>query len=80
MTVRRMSSISVGMFACLSFVAIWYACESISGLRGIMAMRLVCGVVGVAFCLSMASTMRSMPSATPMAGVVCPPKSWMSLS
>ncbi len=78
--VRRMSSICVGIPACLSVEAVLYACISVSWFSGITATLRVFGSPSRAFCLSMPSVMRSMPSATPTAGVGWPPKSWMSLS
>ena len=78
--VRRMSSICVGIPACLSVEAILDACISVSSFSGITATLRVLGSSSWAFCLSMASVMRSIPSATPTAGVGWPPKSWISLS
>jgi hypothetical protein len=76
--VRRMSSICVGIPACLSVEVILHACVSVSWFSGITATLRVFGSFRGAFCLSIASVMRSMPSATPTAGVGWPPKSWMS--
>lgn len=78
--VCRMSSISVGIPACLRVEAIVCACSSISLLSGIIATRFVCGGFDGDCCFSMARVMRVSPGATPTAGVGSPPKSWMSLS
>ncbi len=75
-----MSSISVGIPFCLKVDAIVLACVSMSLFSGIM---ITCFLVGLSLgvlVLVMARVMRSIPSATPTAGVGSPPKSSMSLS
>ena len=77
---RRMSSISVGMPACLRVDAIVCACGSVSFFSGIIVACLVSGYLSWVCCFSMARVMRLIPGATPTAGVGSPPKSSMSLS
>jgi len=78
--VRRMSSISVGMPACLRVEAILCACGSVSFFSGIIMACLVSGSLREVCCFSIARMMRLIPGATPTAGVGSPPKSSMSLS
>lgn len=77
---RRMSSISAGIPACLRVEAILCACGSVSFLSGIIMACLVSGGLREICCFSMARVMRLIPGATPTAGVDSPPKSSMSLS
>jgi len=78
--VRLMSSISVGIPACLMVEAILCACGSVSFFSGITVACLVSGGLRGVCCFSMARAMRLIPGATPTAGVGSPPKSSMSLS
>jgi len=77
---RRMSSISVGIPACLRVEAILCACSSVSFFSGIIIACLVSGRLSGVCCFSMARVMRLIPGATPTDGVGSPPKSSMSLS
>lgn len=77
---RRMSSISEGIPACLRVEAIMCACGSVSLFSGSIMACLVSGCLSGICCFSMARVMRLIPGATPTAGVGSPPKSSMSLS
>ena len=79
-TAWRISSISVGIPACLRVEAIVCACGSVSLSSEITIANSVSGVLSKVCCFSMARAMRLIPGATPTAGVGSPPKSSMSLS
>ena len=79
-TGRRMTSMSVDIPFCLNIDAIVLACLSMSLLSGITNTCFFVGISWGALVLVMAKAIRSIPSATPTAGVGSPPKSSMSLS